>query len=328
MVFRTEISTPPSLHMMDHTQIAMTIGSCFSQHIGQRLQKYKFKCISNPFGTVYNPVSIANLISRSISQQYVDSSSLESSQGIWVHPDFHSSLCSTDKMKTMTKINETIQAVGQWLKNADFLFITFGTSLAYIKKADGSIVANCHKIPSNQFEKIVISIDAGTAALRDAIDQLLKFNADLKIILTISPVRHLRDGAVENSFSKARLHGIVESLARDYKNNLAYFPAYEWMMDDLRDYRYYDADMIHPNEVAVEYIWQKFVEHMFDPQTSSLCKNIDAILRAAKHKPFNHGSSEHNNFVSQQMMAILELQKAYPYLDFSDEIKYFTKQHS
>lgn len=321
MLHRTELSIPLSPITLCHYSKSMTIGSCFSHHIGQRLQKYKFKCISNPFGTVFNPISISYLLSRAIDKQYIEDSELLMSQGVWVHPDFHSSLCHTDKQTTRQNINECIRSVHESIQDIDFLFVTLGTSIAYRHIENDRIVANCHKLPPDNFEKIETTTEDGFKAMKEAIEQLNKKNPHVKIIMTVSPVRHIRDGIIENSFSKARLHGMIEKLIAQ-SEMILYFPAYEWLMDDLRDYRYYDADMIHPNVVAIDYIWQKFGERFFNKESSDLNKKIDSILKAVQHRPFNPTSKEHATFKKHQLQDIETLKIYHPYLDFGEEERF------
>lgn len=318
MIFRTELSIPASQNLIDHTQSLLTIGSCFSQHIGHRLQKYKFKCISNPFGTVFNPISIAKLLHRAKEKKYATEDELMLSHGVWVHPDFHSSLCDSDKHHTLSNINNSIKTVHEVLLEIKFLFVTLGTSVGYRLLKNNAIVANCHKLPASDFEKINISVEEGYKALKDIMNQFYKINPELHIVLTISPVRHIKDGIIENSFNKGRLHAIVEKLLGD-GGNISYFPAYEWLMDDLRDYRFYDEDLIHPNEVAIEYIWQKFGKHFFDYNTAELCKKVDHIIKASQHRPFNPLTEEHIKFKNNQLESIQLLTQEHPYLDFTEE---------
>lgn len=320
MTFRTELSIPISLFHLSHDHQVMTIGSCFSQHIGQRLQKYKFKCISNPFGTVFNPISIASLLARATQCKLIEAEELLNSQGIWVHQDFHSSLCDSDKQKTVGQINEAIKGAHTWLKSCHFLFITLGTSIAYKSNRNQQVVANCHKLPSRDFEKYNISTEEGADALKMIFEELASINNKIQFVLTVSPVRHIKDGIVENSFSKSRLHGMIENVISNCKQ-ASYFPAYEWVMDDLRDYRYYEKDMIHPDDVAVSYIWQKFEHRYFDQKTKDLCSKIDSIQKAVQHRPFNPSSEDHKKFLLSQIELIHSLQAAYPFLDFGEEVK-------
>ena len=289
MILRTELSIPPSANKMEHLDEIMTFGSCFSHHIGHRLQKYKFKCICNPFGTVFNPISISRLIRYVCLNHQVDTTSLLKSQGLWVHPDFHSMLSHSDQKTAAENINNKIANIHSQLKTLKHLFITLGTSWAYKQKSNDQIVTNCHKIAASSFIKVNIGIDEGFQALSDAFETLRKINPNLLIIITVSPVRHIKDGIVENSLSKARLHAISEKLLTKFEN-VTYFPAYEWMIDDLRDYRYYEADMIHPNPIAIDYIWGKFADYYFTENIKQLNKKIDSILQAAQHKPFNPSS--------------------------------------
>lgn len=323
MIFRTELSISPSNYHIQHTDEIITVGSCFSQHIGHRLQKYKFKCISNPFGTVFNPVSISRVIQMACTNEKVQSASLAKTHGIWVHPDFHSTLSHWDQKIAVKNINDTISSIHIAIKSAKYLFITLGTSWAYRQKSNDQIVANCHKMEASSFLKVNIDIEEGYKALFTSFQTLMKINPEISIILTISPVRHIKDGIVENSISKARLHGMAEKLM-SYFDNISYFPAYEWMIDDLRDYRFYDADMIHPNEVAVDYIWNKFADHYFCADVKLLNKKIEVIALALQHRPSQPTSPEHLTFCKKQLENINELIQKHPHLDFNEERRMFS----
>ncbi|MBK8518309.1 MAG: GSCFA domain-containing protein [Saprospiraceae bacterium] len=324
MTFRTELSITKSANKLHYDDDIMTLGSCFSQHIGDRLQKYKFKCISNPFGTVFNPVSIANLIHIVCSDIVVTNEELEKSQGMWVHRDFHSSLSDIAIDVACDKINSKIKEVRNHLSTIKYLFVTLGTSIAYCHNTDDHIVANCHKLPLSNFRKTNIDVNAGSDALLSAINMLTARNPQIHIILTVSPVRHIRDGLIENSFSKSRLLGMTEMLIKN-STHISYFPSYEWMMDDLRDYRYYDPDMIHPNSVAIDYIWSKFEHHYFTDHVKQLINKIDSIILAAAHRPLSPSSDEHIRFCKNQLNEIQKLQGEYPYLNFDEEVNKFNK---
>lgn len=318
MKFRTELNIPPSRFSIGHTDGVVLIGSCFSINIGDRLQKYKFTGITHPFGTVYNPVSIARLLDYAAGAGIVDNKNLIFSSGIWVHPDFHSSLGSPDRDRAAEGINGAIVQAGECLRRVKFLFVTLGTSIVYKWKRTGNIVANCHKLPASEFARQTVPAQEGAEALAAAFDQLRKINPAIRIILTVSPVRHVRDGLIENMRSKARLFETVDILCSTF-DNVSYFPAYEWMMDDLRDYRFYTQDLIHPNEQAIDYIWEKFCDHYFDEKTRALVKSIGKVLEGLGHRPFNPDTSEHKSFLAKLQEDISRLEQDHPWLKIERE---------
>lgn len=315
MNFRTELNVAPSRWKISHTDGILLIGSCFSTNIGEQLQKYKFRCITNPFGTVYNPVSIGRLLEMAGSGVEIGTDSLILSAGIWVHPDFHSSLASPDKNAAADRINLALREVHDKLPDTRYLFITSGTSMAYISKETGDIVANCHKLPASHFDTAIISAEQGAGALTGAISTLRILNPDLRVILTVSPVRHIRDGLAANTRSKARLFGMADILESS-DMGVAYFPAYEWVMDDLRDYRFYGPDLIHPNDQAIGYIWEKFSQHFFDEPTTALNDRIGKVLAAREHRPFNADTPAHQAFIARLKEETDTLESMYSWLRF------------
>lgn len=324
MHFRTELNIPPAKQKIDHNDTVLLIGSCFSQNISERLQKYKFKCISNPFGTVFNPVSIAKLIQYTLDKHVFKRETLINSHGVWVHPDFHSVLSDIDIDLAINKINGAIENVGKLLSEVKFLFITLGTTTAYKQKSDGSIVANCHKIPSSAFTKETIQSEYGYLTLSAALKLLKTTYPHINIIFTVSPVRHIKDGIIANSRSKASLIHIIELLECN-KTGVTYFPAYEWVMDDLRDYRFYHADLIHPNDLAIEYIWEKFMLYFFNSDTAHLVEKIGRIIQSCNHRPFNEKSEQHQQFISEVKSQISQIQSSYPHLNFDTEMETLLK---
>lgn len=235
------------------------------------------------------------------------------SQGIWVHPDFHSSLGHTDATQAHTQINQTLERVHDLLKSADFLFITLGTMIGYQMIDTNEIVANCHKLPASQFTKTESTLEECFSILDPLFVQLWDNNPDLNIVLTVSPVRHIKDGIIKNSRSKAKLIMLCDQLVNSHPK-VSYFPAYEWMVDDLRDYRFYEKDLIHPNEQAIDYIWEKFGAVYFEPKTTDLLQKIEKINRAKQHKPFNPESIEHQMFISKLHEDINALESKYEWL--------------
>ena len=315
MHFRTELHLSPSVFLIKHQELILLLGSCFSQNIGTRLQNYKFNSISNPFGTIFHPISIARLIQYSCQKQCISQDDLLLSQGIYVHPDFHSSLCHSDPMVTVSTINQVITSVYMHMKEAKYIFITLGTSIGYRQKSTNEIVANCHKLPSNLFVKEDVSVEGCLNHLSAAIEQIQEINEGVKFIFTVSPVRHIKDGMIQNARSKAKLISLVESLTAKY-SFVSYFPAYELMMDDLRDYRFYEKDLIHPNEQAIDYIWQKFESCYFDQSTKEINQKLEKIKSALSHRPFNPDTMEHKEFLTSLHQDMSEMEQKYDWIKF------------
>jgi hypothetical protein len=313
MLFRTELYLQPTDYKIKHDQLILLLGSCFSQNIGERLQNYKFKSISNPFGTIFHPIALGKLLNYVTQNEQVHAEQLLLSQGIYVHPDFHSSLGDIDQIKALFNINNTISSIHHLLKDIKYLFITLGTTIGYRLKSNENIVANCHKLPLDIFNKEDVSVSECSKSLSLAIEQLLQINSQIKIIFTVSPVRHIKDGIIANARSKAKLMSLAENLEAQYEQ-VTYFPAYEIMMDDLRDYRYYEKDMIHPNDLAIDYIWEKFCTQYFDENTIQIMQKIEKINRAVSHRPFNPSSKEHIAFLAKVEEDKINLMQMYPWI--------------
>jgi GSCFA family len=315
MEFRTELKSKPSSTPIEYTHRLLMLGSCFSQNVGEWLQMYKFNCTINPFGTIFNPISIAKLIDRSIEKKWIAPEELGFQQGLYYHFDFHSKLSDANKLLCSKKINDKILATHYTLSQADFIFITLGTSIVFANKDNDQIVANCHKVDSSSFNKKMLSVADCVDSLGNAIIHLQSFNPRLNIVFTVSPVRHIKDGIVENSRSKSTLIQSIMKLEQCHPN-ISYFPAFEWMMDDLRDYRFYGSDLIHPNDVGIDYIKEKFVETYFQEKTLSNYHKISKILKMIAHKPLNPSSEDTAAHLQKVRLNIQELEKEYPDFDF------------
>ena len=324
MEWRTELHILPSTQKLNHSHTTMLMGSCFSQTIGETLCKYKFHALSNPFGTVFNPVSISRLLTYTCNPATFDAEPLLLAHGLFVHPDFYRTLGHENRDIAAARMSQTVQKAHQFLKHADFLFITLGTSTGFKLLSTGLLVSNCHKLPGSFFEKATISPQEGCEALSHSIKQLYVLNPGLNLIFTISPVRHTREGLIENSLSKARLRVMMELLQQRFPQ-IQYFPAYEWMTDDLRDYRFYQEDLIHPNDMAIQYIWEKFASHFFEKGTVEINHQVEKILKAVSHKPSFPDHPSYLSLVSQTNIAIQGLEEKFPNMDFSKEKKILFK---
>jgi hypothetical protein len=321
MEFRLEFTPKPFDLKIKHSDKLFLIGSCFTEQIGSKLSHHKFRTIENPNGILFNPLSITQSISSYISNQQYTEADLFFHNEIWGSWDHHTKFSSIHKEECLSKINQSQQQAHDFLQQTDWLLITLGSSFVY-KLDKVRAVANCHKVPTDKFDKILLTADQIVTELQLMIQQLQVFNPELKIIFTISPVRHLRDGFVENNRSKANLINAVHQLTETCKD-VYYFPAYELVVDDLRDYRFFAEDMVHPNYQATNYVWQKFSSTCIDDESKLLMKEINALKAAWHHKPFNPESNQHKAFLMTNYKKAEELKLKYNYLDLEDLLSYF-----
>ncbi len=316
--FRTTFNIPKGGTVIDFSSKIMMMGSCFAENIGEKFIQNKFQTLVNPFGVLYNPESIANSLEFLIKKKKFTEIDVFEHQGVWNSFYHHSRFSDTLKDRCLENINTQIEIGSQFLKKADYLIITLGTSWVYQLKKSGKIVTNCHKVPASEFERFRISKCDMVEKLRSVLKKIKNQNLNLKIIFTVSPVRHLKDGAIENQLSKASLLLTVHELISEFEK-VSYFPSYEIMMDDLRDYRFYADDQVHPSKLAIDYIWDKFKSSWIDPKLSGVMKEIEKINQAIEHRPFQPESREYQKFLDQQLMAIQHINSNYPTLDFSTE---------
>ncbi|CAN5791703.1 GSCFA domain-containing protein [soil metagenome] len=324
MKFLTDINIRSLQPPITYTDKLLLTGSCFTEHIGNHLMDAKFNVLQNPNGILFDPLSVCrSLVSYIHNTQYTkdDLFYLNESWHSWQH---HSRFSNPDGDECLKHINASQTAAHHFIKEAEWLIITLGSSFSY-KLADNAVhVANCHKAPAQQFIKHLCSIEETVTALDGTIHQLFHFNKKLNIIFTISPVRHLRDGVVENNRSKARLIEAVHHLVNKF-DRLHYFPAYELVIDVLRDYRFYDIDLAHPNYAATQFVLEKFSENCLNDAAKKLAEEIKKITIAANHKAFNPQSQQHKQFLQTHLERTKHLQQLYPFLDFSKELQYFEK---
>ena len=320
MKFRTEINIPKSKIQFEHSDKVLTIGSCFAENISKYFTHYKFNILENPFGVLYNPVSIYNSLMFAIQEKQFKEEDLIFDQSEYHSFFHHSDFSHHDANKCLNNINDKLLITHEYLKECDKLIISLGTSYVYKHNDSELIVSNCHKIPQSEFERFRLTIKDVKEYLQEIVDQLKSYNKDLKIIFTISPVRHWKDGAVDNQLSKSILLLAVNEVVNQSKN-CEYFPSYEIMMDDLRDYRFYTEDLIHPNKIAVDYIWNKFSENHFSKNCCEVMNEVHKIVQAANHKPRNTQSDLHQKFLRKNLEQIKNLTGKYPYLNFDTEEK-------
>ncbi len=306
---------------IQHQDLLFLMGSCFTEQIGKKLSDHKFRMIDNPNGILFNPINIVNALRGYILGRKYSTDDLFFHHDLWGSWDHHTRFSSIDPQLCVEKINNEQSLANDFLKKTGWLILTLGSSFVY-ELQEGKVVANCHKVPTDKFVKRLVGAEEIVANFSAVFEELKVFNPDLKIIFTISPVRHLRDGFVENNRSKANLIQAVHSLVEKY-HHVLYFPAYELVIDDLRDYRFFAEDMVHPNYMATNYVWEKFMSCCIDASALHLMKEINVLNAAKAHRPFNPESQQHRNFLSQNLDRAVRLQSQYDYLDLTNEISFF-----
>jgi hypothetical protein len=298
------------------------MGSCFSEHIAGKLDKLKFEVDTNPFGIVFNPKSIELAINRILTKQYFTTTDVFEKDGFWYCLETHTSLFAKTQLDLLKKLNALIDEWHAKLKHAKWLVITIGSAYAYKHIEQQSIVANCHKLPNTLFEKQLLQTNDIVSDYSILIENIKSINPHLQILLTVSPVKHLRDGVIENSLSKAVLIQAVHQLVSQH-TNCSYFPAYELVTDDLRDYRFYQADMVHPNQQAIDYVWQKFEQTYFSNETKSINEKLTDINLARRHKPFNIDGDAFLQLKKTYYKKCEALKQQYSWLNMEIELNYF-----
>lgn len=312
-MFRTKIDIQPSDYKIDYQHKLMTFGSCFSDNIGSKLEKAFFDVDINPFGVLFNPVSIANSLDILLGGKLFDANDIFSYGNMW-HSFSHSNLFSaTDKTTCLSGINKRLDDAFPSFNNADVLLITFGTAWVYENVESGKVVSNCHKIPAKHFIRRKLSVNEIVALWTALIQKLIRIRPEIKLIFTVSPIRHWKDGAHENNISKSTLLLSIAELQQIFSETI-YFPAYEIQLDELRDYRFYAADMLHPSEVAVDYIWERFSETFFNDDTILLKNKLERFSTQLLHRPIHPDSDDYKKFIENRDHTAAKLIQEYPFL--------------
>lgn len=309
MIFRTEIFPKNNGLTISYRDSVLLIGSCFAENIGNKMKEGCFNIRINPSGILFNPGSVAQCINTLVDKKQASDNELFYHQGLWHSFNHHSRFSHPDLDTCLSMINQETMQSSEFLNNASLLVITFGTAWVYENKNSGSIVANCHKLPAAVFRRRLLTVEEIVDTYTGVISLLRNHNPDINILFTLSPIRHLKDGAEDNSLSKAILRTAIHGICQHDKNT--YFPSYELIMDDLRDYRFYQSDHCHPSKEAIDYIWEKFSECYFDKETKDVLKRINDFQAALHHRPFNPSSDEYLHFLEKQ---IIEADKLY--MDF------------
>lgn len=322
--FHTRVEIPGFGTKTGYSKKNLFLGSCFTENIGNKMAELKFDTSVNPFGIVYNPVSVAGGLRILLEKRQFREEDLIKHDGLWHSFSHHGKFSGTDILLTLERVNTEIGQAANYLKNADFLFITFGTAWVYRYKKTGAAVSNCHKIPASEFERFRLSPAEIVLEYKNILSEILKINPSISIIFTVSPIRHWKDGAIENQRSKATLILAIDEIIRNFGNEkFQYFPAYEIVMDELRDYRFYAADMIHLSDVAVNHIWEIFQETLIDEASRENIPRVEKVVKAANHKPFSKNMAAYLQFLDNTLKQIDELETRYPNLNFELEKKHF-----
>lgn len=322
MRFRTPIHiNSKEFPSLNHSHELMSLGSCFSEHIGNKLKEGKFTCCVNPYGVLYNPASIAKAlyeIAGGVQYKCDDLFYFGEQWHSWMHHGSFSSVEANDSVKI---INKSLIEAHTKLKKIDYLFLTFGSAWIYKLKETGEVVSNCHKKPEREFCRERLTVDSIVATYKELIDSLLQINPHLQLVFSVSPIRHIRDGLPENQISKSILLLAINELVQIYPTKVYYFPAYEIVLDELRDYRFYADDMVHPSKVAVEYIWDRFSTTFFDQSTSKLLEECNKIKRGLDHRPSDSKSNSYVTFLEDLIGKMEQISINNPKLDFTKEIE-------
>jgi len=297
MKFKLDFDIAKSDAYIKYGQGITSLGSCFANHMTQKFLTYKFNVIDHKLGTLYNPYSIFNLIKKALHKEYPEPILID---GMYMSFDLHSDVRAARQAEFISLCESRINSLHQGLKESEWLMITLGTAWAHTYLSTNTMVANCHKIPQKSFKKELLSVDFILQEFEELQALLTPFNPKLKILFTVSPVRHTKEGLHENTLSKSILHLAVHSLVNKF-SHCYYFPAYEIMTDELRDYRFYKTDLIHPNEWAIDYIWDQITHTHFDETTFKLYEKLKVLLKSIEHRPFNPNSDQHQKFIIETL---------------------------
>ncbi len=322
--WRTPVRTGVSSHPVSHRAPLVFIGSCFTDHIGRWLKELHFDAFVHPTGILYNPLSIARNLHLAADGIPCSEADLQCAEGVWFNYDFHGDFSDEDPAVSLRKMNTALETLRQALQRASHLFLTLGSAFVYREKVSGRAVANCHRRPAADFTTEMLTVAETVKALEDIVRTARSLSPDIHIVFTVSPIRHYKDNLHRNAVSKATLLCAVETLLRETGSaqetaGIAYFPAFEIMMDDLRDYRFYADDLTHPAGIAVDYIRQQFAGAYFNPATRQLAGELAKLRQDVRHRPHHPGSEEHRAFTAATLKKIEELQRRCPFLDLSEE---------
>lgn len=320
MLFRTEIPIPKTDFQIDYHSKLLLLGSCFAENIGNKFQYYKFQTTVNPFGIIFNPVSLEKLIKRVVEKNYFTENDVFFHNDLWHCYEVHSELSNTNKEAFLERLNSIIELTNQQITELSHCIITLGTSWVYgLRQAQSDkyeIVANCHKVPQKEFIKELLSVQQIEESLQNIVSLMQYVNPNIRFVFTVSPVRHIKDGFFENNVSKGNLFSALYKSFDFQLPTFNYFPSYEIVLDELRDYRFYAEDMLHPNQQAIDYIWEKFAFSFFSTETLKVLKEVETIQKGLSHKAFNPNTEMHQKFLQNLQNKIKTVKRQYPTINF------------
>ncbi len=321
---RTEVRVDPFPFSINYHTPVLFCGSCFAENMGSIMQSYKMPVLINPHGVVYNPLSVAQVIRSVLEGKTYTINHLHQHNGVWFSFDHYTRFSDENPDTCLELINQASYEAHAFIKTAKVISITFGTARVYRLKHNNQWVANCHKIPSREFTHNLLTVEAIVEEWTMLMNSLLHKYPEIRILFTVSPIRHWKDGAIGNQLSKATLLVAIHKLLELFPGKAFYFPSYEILMDDLRDYRFYDTDMLHPSPLAIEYIWQKFIQALIDKEAQLIAEKVHKIQLAKLHRPLKPNSTEFKQFVQKTLSDIEELQREYPFINLDEEMEYFS----
>lgn len=328
MQFTTQIPISKSDSPIDYNSKILSLGSCFAENMAEKLAYFKFVNGVNPFGILFHPLAINEIIKRAVFNRAFIEKDLVFHNELWHCVDVHSDLSNVNKEELLTNLNALLTSTKEQIREASHIIITYGTAWVYRHRSSDAIVANCHKIPQQEFAKEILSIDAIDQAINETIRGIHLINHEAQIIFTISPVRHIKDGFEGNQRSKAHLIAGLHQVLNIKDDGVHYFPSYEIMMDELRGYRYYATDMLHPSALAIEYIWERFAHSWIVPSASVLMDEVDSIQKSLLHWPFNRDSHSYRQFEIKLQNKIEAVQKQLPGIVFNKSFSVLSRRCS
>jgi lysophospholipase L1-like esterase len=319
MQFRTQIPLSKTNNPIDYNSKVISFGSCFAENMAEKFDYFKFQNTTNPFGIIFNPVSIEKIISRVVKQELYTEKDVFFSNERWHSYEVHSDLSNSDREELLETLNKAISETFKHLKEASHIIITYGTSWVYRNIESDEIVANCHKVPQKQFLKELLPVEVIQKSIQNTINLIQTLNPDVNFIFTVSPVRHIKDGFAENQLSKSHLFAGLHQVLKTHNSEFIianYFPSYEIMMDELRDYRFYTEDMLHPNQIAIDYIWKLFGENYISENSIATMQEVDEIQKSLRHRSFNPESEQHQKFLAKLQQKIKVVEDKWPHIVF------------
>ena len=317
MQFTTKIPVEKSTFPIDYDSKILLLGSCFAENMGKKFAYFKFQATTNPFGIIFNVVSLEKLIRRAIENRIFTENDIFFHNDLWHCFDLHSELSNPDKENFLSNLNSVLESTHKQISSLTHCIITLGTSWVYRNIKTNEIVANCHKVPQKEFTKELLSINQTEESLQNVVSLIHSVNPNCKFIFTVSPVRHIKDGFIENTLSKSHLIAAIHNFKLATRNS-QYFPAYEIMMDELRDYRFYAEDMLHPNQTAIDYIWMGFFENYISESVFGLMNEICSIQKGLQHRPFNPNTESHQKFLKSLKTKMTTIKKKLPFISFEN----------